>query len=416
MRQLKWWVIRVKTKLLTVFFALSLTGCSTISDWFADDEELQVRRLPDMLNEFEPKSEWGTTLGDGVDEYFSRLRPTVAYGKVFAASRDGIVAAFEPKTGKRLWQQDFSLDVSQSMIRTLLFVKNRGASARISGGLVAAYETIFFGTENGEVFALNQETGEVKWKSKVAGEVLAAPAIDAGIVVVNTSAGNLIGLDSDDGKQLWSNQSDVPPLSLRGVSAPNASNGGALVGTPGGKLQVSILESGLTAWEAPIASPTGATELERIVDVDSYPVIFGGTIYVISYNGTLAAVELRSGRVIWSREYGSYRNLTLAGNALFVVDTNSNLYAVDRRNGVELWSNTALRGRSLTEATPSGDYIVAGDKYGFLHWFEQDEGKLVARYSVGSDDEEDAIFSAPVADGDMIYVQTRDGELVAIGR
>lgn len=406
----------VKTKLLTVFLVLSLTGCSTISDWFADEEELQYRRLPDMVNQFEPSTKWDKTLGDGVEHYFSRLRPVVAYGKVFAASRDGIVAAFDPETGKRLWEQDFSLDVSQSFIRTMLFVKNRGASARISGGLVAAYDTVFFGTENGEVFALEQETGNVKWKSNVAGEVLAPPAIDAGVVVVNTSAGNLIGLDSDDGKQLWSNQTDVPPLSLRGVSAPNASNGGAMVGTPNGKLQVSILDSGLTAWEAPIASPTGATELERIVDVDSYPIIFGGNIYVISYNGTLAAVELRSGRVIWSREYGSYRNVTLAGNSLFVVDTNSNLYAVDRRNGVELWSNTALRGRGLTEATPSGDYVVAGDKFGFLHWFEQSEGKLVARYSVGDDDEEDAIFTAPVADGDVIYVQTRDGELVAVSR
>ena len=406
----------VKTKLLTVFLVLSLTGCSTISDWFADEEELQYRRLPDMVNQFEPSTKWDKTLGDGVEHYFSRLRPAVAYGKVFAASRDGIVAAFDPETGKRLWEQDFSLDVSQSFIRTMLFVKNRGASARISGGLVAAYDTVFFGTENGEVFALEQETGNVKWKSNVAGEVLAPPAIDAGVVVVNTSSGNLIGLDSDDGKQLWSNQTDVPPLSLRGVSAPNASNGGAMVGTPNGKLQVSILDSGLTAWEAPIASPTGATELERIVDVDSYPIIFGGNIYVISYNGTLAAVELRSGRVIWSREYGSYRNVTLAGNSLFVVDTNSNLYAVDRRNGVELWSNTALRGRGLTEATPSGDYVVAGDKFGFLHWFEQSEGKLVARYSVGDDDEEDAIFTAPVADGDVIYVQTRDGELVAVSR
>ena len=142
--------------------------------------------------------------------------------------------------------------------------------------------------------------------------------------------------------------------------------------------------------------------------------IAGGVIYVISFDGSLASVELRSGRTIWKREYKSYRRLTQAGNSLFVVDSDSNVYALDARNGIEKWSQSALKKRLLTAAEPIGDYLVAGDKWGFLHFFDQAEGKIVARVDVGGDDEDESIYSAPVVDGNILYTQTRDGKLVAI--
>jgi len=254
----------------------------------------------------------------------------------------------------------------------------------------------------------------LKWKVGVKGEVISAPAVDAGVVLVNTTSGHLIALDPDTGEQKWITESDVPPLTLRGVSAPAADSGGALVGTPSGKLQVTLIETGMVAWETQIASPSGATELERIVDIDVKPLVFGGNVFVVSYNGTLSAVELRTGQVIWTREYGSYRNISIDGNRLFVIDNSSNLYAIDRRSGVELWSNVALKSRNITSATPHGDYVVVGDMYGFVHWFTQDEGKLVARLEVGGDDEDEAIFTAPISAENTLYVTTREGKLAAI--
>jgi outer membrane protein assembly factor BamB len=397
-----------------VLLALSLGGCATISDLFAEDDEIEIRRLKPIEATFEPQIKWETDVGDGVQDYFSRLAPTVAYGKVFAASRDGIVVAIEPETGKKIWEQDFANYDNYSFKKAMLWYSNRAVSAKISGGLSAAYESVFFGTENGYVYALAEATGELKWKVGVKGEVISAPAVDAGVVLVNTTSGHLIALDPDTGEQKWITESDVPPLTLRGVSAPAADSGGALVGTPSGKLQVTLIETGMVAWETQIASPSGATELERIVDIDVKPLVFGGNVFVVSYNGTLSAVELRTGQVIWTREYGSYRNISIDGNRLFVIDNSSNLYAIDRRSGVELWSNVALKSRNITSATPHGDYVVVGDMYGFVHWFTQDEGQLVARLEVGGDDEDEAIFTAPISAENTIYVTTREGKLTAI--
>jgi outer membrane protein assembly factor BamB len=243
---------------------------------------------------------------------------------------------------------------------------------------------------------------------------LAAPAIDSGVLVVSTTSGLIVALNAETGEQLWTYESEVPPLSLRGVSAAVAAAGGAIVGTATGKLVVNILESGQTAWEQPITAPSGATELDRIVDIDSRPLVSGSQVYVISNDGTLASVELRSGRVIWKREYKSYRRLTQAGANLFLVDNDSNVYGLDIRNGVELWSQTGLKRRQLTAAEPIGNYLVVGDKFGFLHWLNQTDGQIVSRLEVGGDDEDEAIYTAPVVDGNMLYTQTRDGKLVAI--
>lgn len=404
----------MKNRLLITLLALSLSGCATVSDWFADDEEIEIRRLKPIEAAFQPEIKWDIDVGDGVQDYFSRLAPAVAYGKVFAASRDGIVVAMDQETGKKIWEQDFANYENYSFKKAMLWYSNRAVSAKISGGLSVAYQTVYFGTEDGYVYALEEATGELKWKVGVKGEVISAPAIDAGVVLVNTTSGHLIALNPENGEQKWVTEADVPPLTLRGVSAPAADSGGALIGTPSGKLKVSILETGMVAWETQIASPSGATELERIVDIDVKPLVFGGNVFVVSYNGTLSAVELRTGQVIWTREYASYRNISIDGNRLFVVDHSSNIYAIDRRSGVELWSNVGLKDRNITSATPHGSYVVVGDMYGFVHWFTQDEGKLVAQLAVGDDDEDEAIFSGPISADNILYVQTRDGKVAAV--
>ncbi|WP_109341091.1 outer membrane protein assembly factor BamB [Saliniradius amylolyticus] len=391
--------------------ALVMSGCSLMPDSFAlEDDELAIKQLAPIEEKFRPEILWRRSVGDGVEDHFSRLSPAVAYDKVYAASRHGVVKAFEQSTGKQLW----SVNLADSDNGWFSGILSDGDSAKIAGGLTVVYGTVYLGTENGNVVALDAETGEVQWQTFVKGEVLARPAVESGIVVVNTGAGTLFALSAEDGSELWTAEAEVPPLSLRGVSAPLVANGGVIYGAPTGKLSVLILENGQAAWEQPIGKPSGATELERLVDIDSEPLILGGTIYVISYDGTLAAVELRSGRVVWNREYASYRRLALDGNTLFVSDNNGVLYALDRRNGVELWSKTNLKQRELTSVVPVGDYAVAGDKYGYLHWFAQNNGDIVARLAVGGNDQDEGIYVAPVVEGNILYAQTRDGQLVAV--
>lgn len=393
---------------------MSLAGCTTINNWFLDDEEIEIRTLEPIDARFSINTVWEKQISGGFNKYFSRLRPALGYDLVFAANRHGTVAAYDEQSGKRVWERDFATFDNDGFFSAISNLWASGVSAKIAGGLAVSYEKVYFGTEDGLVFALNAKTGETVWQSQVKGEVIAAPAIDENVVLFNTGSGVLFALDAATGEPLWSYESDVPALTLRGISAPTANNGGAIVGTASGKLVVNIINSGQTAWEQAIAAPSGATELERIVDIDSQPIVVGGVVYVISFDGTLAAVEFRSGRVMWKREYKSYLNLAVDGNTLFVTDVNSNVYAIDRRNGVELWSQSGLKQRQLTAPEPVPGYIVVGDGFGFLHWIDKDDGKIAARIDLGGNDEDGAIYVSPLGKGNRLFVVTREGQLFAV--
>ena len=280
----------------------------------------------------------------------------------------------------------------------------------VAGGLTIAYGKLYLGTEHGEVFCLSMESGEVLWRSKVRGEVIAPPGAGEGLIFVNTGAGYLVALHPDSGEQRWEFEQEVPPLTLRGISTPVATNGGVLFGSANGKLNVVIAETGLEAWRQSVATPVGASELERLVDVDTQPLVVGNSIYSLAYNGNLVSVETQSGRIQWKKEYSAFQNLAHEGLALYLTDVNDNVYAVDTRDGKLIWQQSALHRRGLTGVYAGGDHVVVGDAQGVLHWLSKDSGELVSRLELDSA----GMFVPAVGKDNNIVVVTRDGEITAI--
>ena len=171
-----------------------------------------------------------------------------------------------------------------------------------------------------------------------------------------------------------------------------------------------IAERGYQAWEEPIATAQGSTDLSRLVDVDAKPIVVAGTLYTIAFNGELVAMELRSGRQLWKRDYASFRNMTVAGNILYLVDSTGGIYAVDRRNGSEVWGQQGLQRHFLTGPTVYKDYLVVGDNKGNLHWLNRESGDFVARQSFDGS----GFYREAVANDDYILVTSRNGELVLL--
>jgi outer membrane protein assembly factor BamB len=216
--------------------------------------------------------------------------------------------------------------------------------------------------------------------------------------------------NADDGKELWKIEQDVPALTLRGTSQPVIASGGVLVGTGKGGVNVYLVDKGQQGWSTEIGEPTGSTELERVIDVDSSPVVFGDKIYAVSSRGNLAAIELKSGRVVWKRQYSSYRQISIYRNTIFLTNLRGHVYAIDRLNGIERWSNLALTNRGVTGPVVIDNYVVAGDFEGYLHWFDQETGEIVARHQVDSS----GIHSTPTVFNNVIYSQSQNGDLQAI--
>lgn len=390
--------MKLQLKPVLLLSAVLLAGCSS-------KEELV---LPPVTNSIDPVEVWDASIGDGVAHYESALTPIIVGDTVYAASREGLVAAFDLQTGKRKWQFDLRKPAGSSLWQSINDIWS-GDNARISGGLSYGYDKLYFGTENGDVVALSV-AGELVWRVEVKGEVLVKPAVDEGLVVVATGAGTLIALHPDTGEQRWQFENEQPALTLRGISEPVIEAGGVIYGSGGGQLGVVIAERGYQAWEEAVGVPTGSTELSRLADLDAKPLVKGGTVYSIAYNGALMAQELRSGRQLWKRDYASFRNMAMAGDIIYLVDAVGRIYAIDSRSGTETWSQFGLNKHFLTGPVVYKEYLVIGDNQGNLHWVNRETGEFVARQSMDSS----GFYTEAVTDGSYLLVQSRNGELVLL--
>jgi outer membrane protein assembly factor BamB len=390
-----------KKTLAICLLSIGLAACSSTDD---EIDKTLPADLVEINEQFSPKVLWENSVGDGVDDYFSRIKPVAAYDKIYSTSRNGETVAFDLETGKQVWKVDLSdVDNGRSFF-------DSSKPALISGGPVAGINKIFLGSENGEVFALDAENGSLAWQGKIKGEIIAAPGIDTGILVVNSASGIMTAFNATNGAELWSIEQDIPALTLRGISSPVVASGGVIVGSADGSVSVYLLDSGQQGWSVEAGEATGSTELERVIDIDSSPLVFGDKVYVISARGNLMALELRTGRVLWKRQYSSFSELAVSGNNIFLTDVKGHVYAIDRLNGLEKWSQLALTNRGVTGPTAVGNYVVVGDFEGYLHWLDRDSGEIVARHVVDSS----GLHSAATVVNDILYVQSRDGDLQAI--
>ncbi|CAH0532868.1 Outer membrane protein assembly factor BamB [Vibrio stylophorae] len=364
-----------------------LWGCS------GSEDAIVVAPVPEFDNRLEPETVWQASTGDGVESFYSYLKPAVAYDRVYTADRDGTVSAFDEESGDRVWQ----------------VTVNHGDSA-LSAGPTVSYESVFVGSEDGLLFALNAEDGSEQWQQKVDGEVLAAPFVDEGLVVIQTTRGVVQAFDAETGAVRWQTSTDVPNLTLRGDSSFAGSSGAIFWGSANGRVNGAFMAHGGPIWQQTVGFAKGASEIERLVDVDATPIIAGDRIFALGYNGSLVALELRSGKVLWRRDYSSAKDFAVSGNGIYFVNADDHVIGVDARNGHELWRNDLLENRQLTPPLVQGSLVIVGDNEGYLYWLDNQTGQFLAKMKVDGS----GLYSAPVELNQGLVIQTRSGRVKMI--
>ena len=317
------------------------------------------------------------------------LSPATDGARIFAASHEGRVSAFDATSGKRLWSVDTRLPLS--------------AGPGFGDGLLA------LGTNDGDLLALDATNGEQRWLKPIGSEVLASPAIGSGVVAVRSVDGRLRGFASDDGGALWSVDQSVPRLILRGNARPVIAGVTVVAGFDNGRLGAYDLATGEAAWEFAVAAPKGRTELDRLVDISAGVKVVGDDVYAVGYNGRLIGVALESGQALWQRELSSYSGLDADWNNVYVTDEAGEVVAVARNSGRPVWRQDGLRRRDVTAPTPYQEAVVVGDFEGYLHWLSAADGSMLAR----TRGDGSRISSPPLVVGDLLYAQSDGGSLTA---
>ena len=377
---------------------VALSGCSTVKGWFAGkDAEAKKAAEPAELVDFQataqPSKIWSKQLGDGERKIGARQGPVVADGRVYAAAAEGRVTALDLQTGKEVWQ----------------FEGTKEDALRLSGGPGVGDGLVAVGSLAGDVIVLDASNGSERWRAKVTSEVIAAPLVTQGLVFVRSNDGRVSAFDAANGERRWFSEHELPSLTVRGNAPLVFAPGIVFVGNDDGTLSALALQDGRVLWQQPVANVDGRTELERMSDVDSAPLIDGTLLFVSSFKNRSVAIDGPTGRPMWQSEHGGIGGMAVSPSGLLVSSPAGTVYSLDKNTGAALWSQPVLARRSVTGPAVQGDYAVVGDFDGYLHWLRLDNGEVAARERVGGK----ALRAKPVVADGILLVQNVEGELSA---
>ncbi len=376
-------------KMAVMLVALLLSGCAAvdgIQGWIGKKGVVEPAKLTDFSETAKFDVRWHASLGDGGA---SLLQPALTVDAVYGAAANGQVTRVERATGKQVWRIESGIN--------------------ITGGVGASDSLIVVGGNKGDVVAFDSE-GKKQWQSKVPSEVLTAPRISDGVVLVRSGDGRIIGLDVKDGKRLWMYERATPALVVRSHAGVAVQRGVAFAGFAGGRLVAIAVKDGAVLWETSVSQPRGNTELERISDITSEPVADDGQVCAIAFQGRVSCYEPAQGSPLWNRDISSDKGMMLLRKFLYLSDHTGSVLSLEKSSGATLWKNEQLLMRETSAPYALDRGVVVGDYEGYLHALSRDDGSFIGRIKLDGS----AVQTAPVGMDDGLLIQTRDGGLYSV--
>jgi outer membrane protein assembly factor BamB len=217
-------------------------------------------------------------------------------------------------------------------------------------------------------------------------------------------------LDAKDGKSQWEYRFTLPPLLLRSDSGVVIQRGVVLAGLAAGKVVALNLTNGSVLWEATLAQPKGANELERITDIAAAPSVTSDQACAVTFQGRIGCYDLARGSLLWSRDASSSVALAVDPITIYMSDARSTVFAMDKNTGATIWKQDKLFARQASAPVQTGLFVAVGDFEGYIHFLDRDDGGFAVRLSTDGS----AIKARPIRLGQNILVQTTQGSLYAV--
>ncbi|WP_027468818.1 outer membrane protein assembly factor BamB [Deefgea rivuli] len=363
---------------LLLLSVLGLAACGTTMS-----NAPEPAPLPVVVSKVKTTVLWKSSVGDKT-EY--RFQPAFNGELIAAVGGNNELALFERASGSKRWQIKVDQDVA--------------GGVGISGGVIAV------GTISGEVLAFDL-SGKKTWSAKVTSEIISAPVVSDDFVVVRSGDGKISTFSAATGELKWIYQRPQPALLLRNYAPPVVADGVVYVGQAAGRLTAISIADGRVLWEAPVALPRGASELERVTDIVAPPVVRGDVVCAVAFQGRVACFGAKQGNLLWNREISSWTGLAIDDQQVYVTDAKGQVNAYERSSGRSVWRQDLLANRLVTAPAVLGSNVIVGDLDGYLHVLNPEDGRLVGQLATDGG----RIYLAPQSDGSQAIVQTGKGSI-----
>lgn len=317
-----------------------------------------------------------------VGEVSFPLSVNTAGGALAVASGDGTVAVLDPATGRDAWRAS--------------------AGGPIAAGVGSDGKLVAVITRANELVALS--AGKEAWRQKLSAVGYTAPFVAGGRIFVLTADRAVSAFDGQTGRKLWTQQRAGEPLVLRHSGVMLAVGDTLVVGLSGRLAGLNPL-TGVSRWEAPLATPRGLNDVERLVDLVGSASRVGETVCARAFQASVGCVDAGRGALIWTKPANGAEGVHGDDKLVFGTEADGKVVAWKRENGERAWVSDKLQYRGLTAPLAWGRSVVIGDSTGLVHMLSREDGSLLNRLTTDGS----AIAAAPVAAGNTLVIVTRNG-------
>jgi outer membrane protein assembly factor BamB len=369
---------RVST-ICAIAMAAGLAGCSMMPSFLGGAaEKPKPAELPPNVALIAVRPAWTARVG----EVNLPLSINVNGGTVAVASSDGTVAVIDAATGRDLWRA--------------------GVGGPLAAGVGSDGKLVAVVSRANELVALSG--GKEVWRQKMPAVSYTAPFVAGGRVFTLTADRAVTAFDGQTGRKLWTQQRPGEPLVLRHAGVMLAVGDTLVVGLSGRLVGLNPL-NGSVRWEAPLATPRGINDVERLVDLVGGVSRVEDTVCARAFQASVGCVNATRGTVLWTKPANGAEGVTGDDRLVFGTEGDGKVLAWRRDSGERVWVNDRLLHRGLTAPLALGRSVVVGDSTGLVHLLSREDGSLLNRLSTDGS----AVAAAPVAAGNTLVVVTHSG-------
>jgi outer membrane protein assembly factor BamB len=228
--------------------------------------------------------------------------------------------------------------------------------------------------------------------------------VAGGRVFVLTADRSVTGFDGMSGRKIWTQQRTGEALVLRHPGAMLAVGDTLVVGLSGRLVGLNPL-NGTVRWEAPLASPRGINDVERLVDVVGSVSRVGDTVCARAFQASVGCVNAARGTVSWTKPANGAEGVHGDDRLVFGTESDGKVIAWRRDSGERAWVTEGLLHRDLTAPLALGRSVVIGDGAGLVHLLSREDGSPLNRLTTDGT----PVVAAPVVAGNTLVVVTRSG-------
>ena len=341
---------------------------------------------PTPLETYPPKIAGRVVWEGQIGKVGFALVPAVKDGVFYLASGDGDVVAMQAETGTVLWRSSAGAAVSAGV----------GSDGRFTSVVTRDNEVVTF------------DNGREAWRKRVPSSVVTPPLVAGERVFVMGVDRAVHAFDAIDGRRLWVLQRPGDPLTLSQASVLSAYRNTLVVGQ-GPKLAGVDPVKGLVQWEVPMASPRGSNEVERLADLVGPPVRLGERFCMRAFQSAVGCADAARGAVLWSRNVGGANAVAGDAERIFGADASDRITAWRAATGDVVWQSEKLLYRGLSGAVAAGPVVVFGDSEGWVHFLDAATGEQQLRLPTDGK----PVVGTPVLAGNTLLVTTQAGGLYA---